>query len=114
MSPSEEPSFADQASDLAAEFAEAIEENRLADIPDDSLGLLFANVVKVYGAKAQEGEPPLPFARNSGVTDVDVLISCLAVLEATGSLVFELGLWQSMTSVGRRKRSEAAVPADFK
>jgi len=114
MSPSEELSFAERASDLAAEFAEAIEENRLEDIPDEALGQLFANVVKVYGAKAQEGEPPPPFARNSGVTDVDVLISCLAVLEATGSLVFELGLWQSMTSVGRRRRTDAAAPADFK
>lgn len=113
MSPSEALRFAECAGELAAELAEAIEENRLADIPDDALGQLFANVVKVYAAKAQEGEPPPPFARNSGVSDVDVLISCLAVLEATGSLVFELGLWQSMTSVGRRKRPDA-LPAAFK
>jgi hypothetical protein len=92
------------ASELAGTFAEAIEENRLDTIPDDALGQLFASVVRLYAAKAQEGEPPPPFARNVGVTATDVMIGCTAMLEAVNSLVFELGLWQSWTNIGKRKR----------
>ncbi len=47
-----------------------------------------------------------PFARNVGVTVTDVMIGCTAMLEAVNSLVFELGLWQSWTSVGKRKRAD--------
>ncbi|MGH7087940.1 MAG: hypothetical protein ACREFQ_03480, partial [Stellaceae bacterium] len=55
---------------------------------------------------AQEGEPPPPFAGNVGVTVTDVMINCTAMLEAVNSLVFELGLWQSWTSLGKRKRHD--------
>ena len=98
-------------SELASEFAglvsEAVDENRLADIPDDALGQVLAASVRAYGAKAQEGEPPPPFARNMGVTVTDVMIGCTAMLEAVNSLVFELGLWQSWTTLGKRKRHDA-------
>jgi len=92
------------ASEVAATFAEAIEGNRLAEIPDDALGQIFASCVRLYAAKAQEGDAPPPFARNVGVTVTDVMIGCTAMLEAVNSLVFELGLWQSWTSLGKRKR----------
>jgi hypothetical protein len=95
---------AELASELAGLMAEAVDENRLADIPDDAIGQVLAACVRAYGAKAQEGEPPPPFARNMGVTVTDVMIGCTAMLEAVNSLVFELGLWQSWTSLGKRKR----------
>ncbi len=95
------------ASELAATIAEAIEANRLGDIPDDALGQIFASVVRIYAAKAQEGDAPPPFARNVGVTATDVMIGCTAMLEAVNSLVFELGLWQSWTNIGKRKRHDA-------
>jgi hypothetical protein len=92
------------ATEIAAAFAVAIEENRLGDIPDDALGQIYASCVRLYAAKCQEGDAPPPFARNVGVTVTDVMIGCTAMLEAVNSLVFELGLWQSWTSVGKRKR----------
>jgi len=92
------------AGELAGLMAEAVDENRLADIPDEALGSVFAATVRAYGAKCQEGDAPAPFARNMGVTVTDVMIGCTAMLEAVNSLVFELGLWQSWTSLGKRKR----------
>lgn len=92
------------AGELAGLMAEAVDENRLADIPDEAMGSVLAATIRAYGAKAQEGEPPPPFARNMGVTVTDVMIGCTAMLEAVNSLVFELGLWQSWTSLGKRKR----------
>ena len=106
MSQSERISgFPDLASDLAAACAEAIESNRLDDIPDDSLGQAFGAIVRLYAAKAQMGNAPRPFARNSGVTVTDVAIGCTALLEGAGIEVFELGAWQSMSGIGRLTQS---------
>lgn len=93
--------FADLASDLAAACAEAIETDRLADIPNDSLGQVFGAIVRLYAAKAQIGPAPRPYARNSGVTVTDVAIGCTALMESAGLEVFELGAWQSMSGIGR-------------
>jgi hypothetical protein len=104
-------------SELASEFAglvsEAVDENRLADIPDEALGSVLAASIRAYGAKAQEGEPPPPFTGNMGVTVTDVMIGCTAMLEAVNSLVFELGLWQSWTSLGKRKRHDIESDAEI-
>ena len=105
--------IAELASDIAALFATIIEEDKLNDVPDDSLGQLFASVVRLYAAKAQVGNPPRPFARNSGITATDVMIGCTAMLEAVNSLVFELGLWQSWTSLGKRKRHDIESDAEI-
>ena len=94
-------SFAALASDIAATVAQTIEADRLNDIPDDSLGQVFAAVVRLYAAKAQQGNAPLPFGRNSGVTATDVAIGCTAMLEGVGLQVFELGAWQTMSGIGR-------------
>ncbi len=104
-------SVTELANEIAATFAVAIEENRLADIPDDALGQIYASCVRLYAAKCQEGDAPPPFARNVGVTVTDVMIGCTAMLEAVNSLVFELGLWQSWTSIGKRKRTTAEADA---
>jgi len=63
----------------------------------------FPDVVSLAVAPL-EGDAPAPFARNVGVTATDVMIGCTAMLEAVNSLVFELGLWQSWTNIGKRKR----------
>jgi hypothetical protein len=102
MSPSERiTAFADLASDLAAACAEAIETERLDDIPNESLGQAFGAIVRLYAAKAQLGEAPRPYGRNAGVTVTDVAIGCTALLESAGLEVFELGAWQSMSGIGR-------------
>jgi hypothetical protein len=94
--------FAALASDIAARCADAIETDRLGDIPDDSLGQVFASVVRLFAAKAQAGPAPRPFGRNSGVSPTDVVIGCSAMLDAAGLAVFELGAWQAMSQVGRQ------------
>jgi hypothetical protein len=104
MSPSDEaaPSFESLASEISALCADAIEADRLGDIPDDSLGQIFASVVRLFAAKAQAGPAPRPLGRNSGVTPTDVVIGCSAMLDAAGLAVFELGAWQAMSQVGRQ------------
>lgn len=96
-------SITELAADLSAKLAKAIEESRLGDIPDDSLGQLFASVVRLYSAKAQEGDPPRAFARGNGVTATDAMIACTAMLDGNGIPLFELGTWQAWSTVGRRK-----------
>lgn len=104
MSQSEQSAgeFAALASEISARCADAIEANKLEDIPDDSLGQVFASVVRLFAAKAQAGPAPRPFGRNSGVTPTDVVIGCSAMLDAAGLAVFELGAWQAMSRVGRQ------------
>ena len=102
--------IADLASDIAANFAEVIEENKLADVSDENLAQLFAIVVKLYGAKAQVGNPPRPFARNSGITPQDVMIGATAMLEGVNVPLFDLALWQSWSNVGKRQPDENDAP----
>ena len=100
-------SFEALASEIAALCADAIEHNRLDDIPDDSLGQVYASVVRLFAAKSQAGPAPLPFGRNSGVTSTDVVIGCSAMLDAVGLAVFELGAWQAMSRVGRQPNARS-------
>src|SRR5262245_65693943 len=95
MSPSDETAadFGTLASEISARCADAIEENRLDDIPDDSLGQVFASVVRLFAAKAQAGPAPRPFGRNSGVTPADVVIGASAMLAAAGLEAVEPGAW---------------------
>lgn len=100
--------FADLASELSALCADAIDAGAIDEIPNDSLGQIFASVVRLYAAKAQEDGPtPRPFGRNSGVTSTDVVIGCTAMLDAVGLEVFELGAWQTMSNVSRFKYEKA-------
>jgi len=103
--------IAELASDIAAIFAQTIEEDRLTDIPNDSLGQLFASVVRLYAAKAQIGNPPRPFARNSGITATDVMIGATAMLEGVNVPLFDLALWQSWSTVGKRMPDDAETGA---
>src|SRR3954447_18629927 len=95
MSPSDQaaPSFEALASEISALCADAIEADRLGDIPDDSLGQVCARVVGLCAAKPQAGAAPRPLGLNSGVTPTDVVIAYSAMLDAAGLAVFELGAW---------------------
>ena len=83
-------SFEAVASDLAALCADAIENDSLDSVPDDSLGQAFASILRLFAAKVQAGPAPNPFGRNSGVTPTDVAIGCTAMLDAARLAVFEL------------------------
>lgn len=91
--------FADLAIELSARCQDAIEGGRLDTVPNDHLGQMFASIVRVYAAKAQNGQAGMPFGRNSGITTTDVAIGCTAMLDGVGLALFELGAWQAMTSV---------------
>lgn len=107
----------DLASDVAARFADAIDNDRLQDIPDDSLGQLFASVVRAYAAKVQNNESPRVFGRNSGTTPTDVMIGVTGMLDGVNLQLFEVGLWQSWSGHGGRpKRQDAddAVSSDVR
>ena len=93
--------FGDLASELSARCLDAIEKDRLAEISNEQLGQAFASILRVFAAKAQNGEPVRPFGGNSGVTATDVAIGCTAMLESVNLALFELGAWQSMSSVDR-------------
>jgi hypothetical protein len=103
--------IAELASDIAATFAEVIEDNKLTDVSAEALGQLFAIVVKLYGAKAQLGNPPRPFARNSGITPQDVMISATGMLEGVNVPLFDLALWQSWSNLGKRLPDENEAPS---
>lgn len=98
---SDDRSFEMLASDVAAMCADAIDNDRLDDIDDESLGQLIGTAIRVYAEKAQRGLARRPTGRNSGVTVTDVAISCTALMQSVGLEVFELGAWQSMSSIGR-------------
>lgn len=112
MSDDRQAKISELASEIAALFAEMIEEDRLSEVPDDALGQIFASVVRLYAAKAQQGNPPRPFARNSGITATDVMIGCTAMLEGVNVPLFDLALWQSWSTVGKRLPEDAESGAD--
>src|SRR5262245_2172898 len=104
MSPSDETvaDFGALASEISARCAEAIAENRLDDIPDDSLGQVVASAVRLFAARAHRGPARRPFGGNSGGTRSDGVIGASAMRDAAGHAVFELGAWQAMSRVGRQ------------
>jgi hypothetical protein len=104
MSRSEHRPFAELASDISAYCLEAIENDEIDQISNDHLGQAFASILRVFAAKAQNGEHVRPFGRNSGVTPTDVAIGCTAMLEGVNLALFELGAWQSMSNVGRAQQ----------
>lgn len=98
--------FSELASEVAALCADTFEADAMTGeaigtIPDDALGQLLASVIRIYAAKAQSGPAPYPFARNSSVTPTDVMIGCTAMLDGLGLNVFELGMWQDMSGIGK-------------
>jgi len=103
MSPSDTAlSFSDLTAELSNRCLEAMQNDQLNSIPSESLGRMFATIFRVYAAKVQNGESVIPFGRNDGVTATDVAIGCTAMMDAVGLQLFELGAWQTMTSVRPR------------
>ena len=109
MSQSEQaaPSFETLASEIAATCAEAIDEDRLDDIPDDSLG---------PGLRQRRAGSMPPRRRRAGAAAVrpqqrrhrdrrgDRLHA--RMLEGVGLAVFELGAWQAMSAASAATPNE--------
>ncbi len=93
--------IAQLANEVVALFDTILKEDSFGDVPDDSLGQLFASVVRLYAAKVEDGNLARAFARNSGITATDVMIGCTAMLQATDLKLFDLGHWQSMSTIGK-------------
>ena len=109
MSRSEEAAaagFNALAGEICGRMAQAVDDRTLDHIPDEALGQLFGNLVRVFAAKAQSGRTPRPFARNSGIAITDVAIACTALMDSVGLSSFELGAFQSMSGIGRLDRDD--------
>lgn len=85
---------------------EALRSEQLSDVPDDSLGQLFASVLRLYAAKIESGGRARAFPSGSGVTATDALIGCTAILQAADISIFNLNHWQSMTTIGKHPADE--------
>ena len=81
--------------------AEAIDQQRIVEMPNESVGQAFASILRLFAEKSQAGEAVQPFGRNSGVAATDVAIGCIALMKAANLELFELGAWQRLTSVNR-------------
>ena len=93
-------------------MADALKEERLDDVPDDSLGQLFASVLRLYAAKIESGDLIRTFPSGSGVTATDALIGCTAILQAADISLFALNHWQSMTTIGKHLPDEDEEPGE--
>jgi len=90
----------------------ALKEERLGDVPDDSLGQLFASVLRLYAAKIESGDLIRCFPSGSGVTATDALIGCTAILQAADISLFTLNHWQSMTTIGKHPPDDEDEPGE--
>ena len=95
------------ASEVAALCDEAIASGRIDALSDGALGQIFASAVRLYVAKAETGAKLRPFARNVAVTPTEVAIAAMAMLDAAGIELFELGLWETMTNIRPARQSLA-------
>ena len=85
------------AGDLLAADAE------IDELDDGAIGRAFAAIVRVHAERAQRAGASAPaFAGNVTVSATDAMIACSAMLDAVGLEVFELSLWQNMTSIKPR------------
>jgi hypothetical protein len=112
MSAERQPEIERLAQEVVDLFNEILKEDRLDDVPDDSLGQLFASVVRLYAAKVEGGNLARAFARNSGITATDVMIGCTAMLQATNVKLFDLGHWQAMSTIGKHDPEDEFPPSE--
>jgi hypothetical protein len=103
---------ADLVTQVDSLMADALKEERLDDVPDDSLGQLFASVLRLYAAKVESGDLLRTFPSGSGVTATDALIGCTAILQAADISLFDLNHWQSMTTIGKHPPDEDEEPEE--
>lgn len=98
--------------EIDALLSAALKEERLEDVPDDSLGQLFASVLRLYAAKIESGDLMRCFPSGSGVTATDALAGCTAILQAVDVSLFQLNHWQSMTTIGKHPLDDDEEPSD--
>lgn len=87
--------------DIAALFSDLIDRAEVEKVSDQALGRILAAAVRLYAAKLQAGSTAAVFHGNSGVTATDVAIGCTAMLEAVDLELFELGLWENWSGLGK-------------
>ncbi|RUT34679.1 hypothetical protein EMQ25_01580 [Arsenicitalea aurantiaca] len=108
QTPDDAEKFASLASDIAALCDDAIATGEIEALSNEALGQVMASVVRLYAAKAENGAKLMPFGRNSVPTPTDVCITSLALLDAGGIEVFELGLWETMSNIRPAKATGLA------
>ena len=64
-------------------------------LDDGALQALLARAVRLYAARAEQGEAPAAFAADAQITATEVMVAVTAMLKAVNLQVFELGMWQA-------------------
>ena len=92
---------------IASAFADrceaSLELNDLAAVPDEELAKALVGAIRLFAAKAQNGETPAIAHGNHVVSATDGAIFATAVLESVGIEIFELAAWQACSNVGSRR-----------
>ena len=66
-------------------------------IPNDAFQRLFEKIIKIYGAKAEQGfRRPFP-SKSTMVGADEAMVVATDLLHAVNVQVFELSMWQAMT-----------------
>jgi hypothetical protein len=92
---------------IAAAFVDrcdaSLETGNLSAVADDDLSKALVAAMRLFAAKAQNGETPALVQGNHALSATDGVIFATAVLEAVGIEVFELAAWQACSNVGSRR-----------
>jgi len=97
--------LSEEVADLAMRLRAAAE--RPESVSDESLQLLLAAAVKLYGAKNPDGIRLRAFPEGgAGVTATDVMVATTAMLHAVNVQMFELGMWQAFSGAYALHRGE--------
>lgn len=104
MSRSEaETEFATIAAAFAGGCDASLETGDLSAVADADLSKALVAAMRLFAAKAQNGETPALVHGNHTMSPTDGAIFATAVLEAVGIEVFELSAWQACSNVGSRR-----------
>jgi len=72
-----------------------------SSMSDEDLQILLAKAVRQYSSRASERQLEI-FPQTSGVTATDVMFAATAMLRAVDVQLFELGTWQTFSTLRSR------------
>jgi hypothetical protein len=103
QSPESTSEFTNTAWTFAALCEAAIERQALSSINDQDLSRALVAAIRLFAAKAQEGQTPELVSGNHVISATDGAIFATAILEAVGIEVFELAAWQACSNIGSNR-----------
>jgi hypothetical protein len=80
---------------FVAELEHRLASGEAASVPDDVVCRAMSALIRVHGAKVDDGQRPRLLPEVSDVSATEVLVAASALLKAANLEIFELGMWQS-------------------